>query len=334
MKILITGATGFIGKTLTQKLAEDGHMVHAMYRSEEKAKTIEHRNVRLFKGDITDYSSLESAMGSCEVVFHMAAYAKVWAKDSATFNRINVQGTVNVLDAALREGVRKIVFTSSAGVFGPSVNGIVTEKTERKISYFNEYEIAKALAEEKISEYINRGLDIVVVNPTRVYGPGILNESNGITKMIKKYSEGKFRWIPGNGKSIGNYVYVDDVVEGHILALEKGKSGERYILGGNNVSFNSFFEQLAAASGKNQRMIKLPLPLMQAIAYFLSLRAKVFGIPPLITPPWVKRYVHNWEVSSEKAIYELGYEITPLDVGLKKTLGWLKEEEGTFEFWT
>jgi len=328
MNILITGATGFIGTTLTQKLAEDGHNVHALYRSKEKAKIIEHRNVRLFKGDITDYKSVECAVRSCEAVFHMAAYARVWAKDSATFNRINVQGTVNVLDAAQKEGVKKIVFTSTAGVLGPSVNGIVTESTQRKISYFNEYEIAKAQAEEKISEYIRKGLEIVVVNPTRVYGPGILSESNGITKMIKLYSKGKFRWIPGNGESIGNYVYVDDVVEGHVLALEKGKSGERYILGGHNISFNRFFEQLSSATGQNRRMIKLPLLLMLGIAYLLSLRAKAFGIPPLITPPWVKRYLHNWDVSSEKAIKELGYQITSLDKGLKKTLDWLKEDEG------
>jgi len=329
MNILITGATGFIGTTLTQKLAEDGHIVHALYRSKEKAKIIEHRNVRLFKGDITDYRSVESAVRSCEAVFHMAAYARVWAKDASTFNRTNVQGTVNVLDAAWKEGVKKIVFTSTAGVLGPSAGEIVTESTQREIGYFSEYERTKAQAEEKISELIRKGLEIVVVNPTRVYGPGILSESNGITKMIKLYSQGKFRWIPGNGESIGNYVYVDDVVEGHILALKKGRSGEKYILGGHNISYNRFFEQLSSATGQNRRMIKLPLPLMLGFAYLLSLRAKVFGIPPLITPPWVKRYLHNWKVSSEKAINELGYQITQLDKGLKKTLDWLKEEEGT-----
>ncbi|RZT95768.1 farnesol dehydrogenase [Ancylomarina subtilis] len=325
MNILITGATGFIGTRLTLKLAEEGHCVHALYRSEEKAKAIAHPNVSLFKGDITDYRSIEKAVKSCEVIFHMAAYARVWAKDSDTFNRINVQGTVNVMDAAQKEGVRKIVFTSTAGVLGPSFAERVSENTERTTKYFSEYEMTKALAEEKMSEYIRKGLEIVVVNPTRVYGPGILSESNGVTKMIKLYFEGKFRWIPGNGKSIGNYVYVDDVVEGHILALEKGRSGERYILGGQNISYNSFFEQLAGLTGRKLRMIKLSLSLMLGTSYLFLLRTKILGTPPLITPNWVERFLHNWEVSSDKAIKELGYHITPLDIGLRKTLNWLKE---------
>jgi len=323
MNILITGATGYIGIKLTLKLANEGHIVHALYRSEDKTKAIEHRNVRLFKGDIIDYRSVEYAVKTCEAVFHMAAYAKVWAKDSTTFNRINVQGTINVLDAAQKEGVRKIVFTSTAGVLGPSSGKTVTENTQRETDYFNEYEITKALAEEKILEYVRNGLKIVVVNPTRVYGPGIISESNGVTRMISLYSKGKFRWIPGNGESIGNYVFVDDIVKGHILALEKGKSGERYILGGYNISFNSFFEKLARAEGRIIRMFKLPLPLMLGVAYLFTLRTKVFGIPPLITSSWVKRYLYNWEVSSEKAVEELDYKITTLDEGFRKTLDWL-----------
>ena len=327
MNILITGATGFIGTSLALKLAEKGHCVHALYRSEEKARAIAHPNVSLFKGDITDYHSVENAVRSCEVIFHLAAYARAWAKDVATFSRINVKGTANVLDAAQKEGVRKIVFTSTAGVLGPSNGELVTEETQRKTEFFNEYELTKALAEEKVLEYIHKGLEIVIVNPTRVYGPGILSGSNGVTKMIKLYSEGKFRWIPGNGESIGNYVYVDDVVEGHILALEKGRSGERYILGGCNVSFNGFFELLAKVSGQKLRMMKLSLPIMLGIAYLYSLRTKALGIPPLITSAWVKRYLYNWEISSVKALKQLNYQKTPLDEGFRKTLHWLKSNK-------
>ncbi|MFA9371892.1 MAG: SDR family oxidoreductase [Labilibaculum antarcticum] len=327
MNILITGATGFIGTRLTLKLAAKGHCVHALYRSEEKAKAIVHPNVILFKGDITDYRSVEKAVKSCEVIFHMAAFAKAWAKDAATFNKINVQGTVNVLDAAQKEGVRKIVYTSTAGVIGPSNDERVTEDTQRDTEYFSEYEITKALAEEKVLEYIHKGLEIVIVNPTRVYGPGLLSVSNGVTKMIKLYSEGKFRWIPGNGESIGNYVYVDDVVEGHILALEEGKSGERYILGGANFSYNDFFELLAEVSGRKLRMMKLSLSLMLGVAHLFLLRTKLLGTPPLITSDWVKRFLYNWDVSSVKAQEELNYQITPLDEGFRKTLDWLKSNE-------
>lgn len=325
MTIFITGATGYIGIKLTLKLAEEGNIVHALYRSENKTKAIEHQNVKLFKGDITDPVSIAKAIKGCEEVYHAAAYAKVWAKDPDIFHKINVQGTINVLNAAKKEQVKKIVVTSTAGVFGPSFNSITDENAVRKIDYFSEYERTKAEAEKIIIEYAKNGLNVVMINPPRVYGPGLLSDSNGMTKMIKLYVEGKFRFIPGNGKSVGNYVFVDDVVEGHILAMKKGRAGERYLIGGENASYNVFFKKLAKVSGKKYFMFKLPLSGLLFIAYIMILFSKLFNKQPLIAPNWVRKYLYNWEITCEKAIKELGYQFTSLEEGFKKTIDWLEK---------
>jgi farnesol dehydrogenase len=158
-----------------------------------------------------------------------------------------------------------------------------------------------------------------------VYGPGLLSDSNGVTKMVKMYLDGKFRLLPGDGNSIGNYVFIDDVVEGHVLAMQRGRAGERYILGGGNASFNDFFRVLAGLTGQQVRMFKVPLPVMHLVARFMEMRANLTGTPPVLTPPWVKRYSYNWELSSEKAQAELGYAPMSFERGLVDTMKWLRQ---------
>lgn len=324
MKIFITGATGYIGTNLALHLANSGHTVHALYRSKSKAASLKHDNVRLFEGNISDAKSLKRAMQSCDGVFHVAAFARVWARDPKTFFDINVDGTLNVINMAARLGVKKIVFTSTAGVFGPSINGVITEESKKTIDFFTEYERSKSVAEEKILELVSKGQNIVIVNPTRVYGPGLLSVSNAVTRMIKFYIEGKFHIIPGNGKSIGNYVFIDNVIDGHILAMQKGKPGEKYILGGTNTSYTEFFDTLINVSQKKYYLFKLPLSLMSVTSNLMMIMSKLSGKPPMITPAWVKRLLYDWEVSSKKAESVLGYKITPLAEGLKKTINWIE----------
>jgi len=324
MRALVTGATGFLGINLCNELIKRGYIVNALYRSEAKARFLKHKKINLFKGDITDIKSIENAMVNCDYVFHMAAYAEVWSKKSDTFYRINYLGVLNVLNVAEKTGVKKIVVTSTAGVFGPSDNEIVNENTRRKVNYFSLYEKTKAEAEELIVKRAAEGLNVVIVNPTRVYGPGLMSTGNSVTKIIKLYIEGKFRFLPGNGKSIGNYVFVDDVVNGHILALEKGVSGEKYILGGENVSYVDFFKVLSEISGKGYILFKFPLYFMLFISFFMLIIAKGFGVKPLITPGWVRKYNYNWILSSNKASKKLGYKITPLRTGIERTLDFLR----------
>lgn len=327
MKVLVTGSTGFIGIKLALFLAEAGYTVHALYRSESKIKHLNHKNIRPKKGNILDKKSIENAMEGCEYVFHLAGYARVWHKDSDMFHKINYTGTKHVLDAAKKYGVKKTVVTSTAGALGPSINGTITEKSPPPRHFFTDYERTKANAEKLTRHYAKKGLHVVVVNPTRVFGPGLLSDSNSVTKLISMFIRGKFRFLPGNGKSIGNYVFIDDVVKGLVLALEKGKSGERYILGGGNASYRTFFQTIRKVSGKTYSCFPFPLFLMLFVSNIMALSARWFKTEPLITPGWVKKYNYDWKTSSEKAKKQLGYSITPLETGIRKTIEWLQREK-------
>ncbi len=263
-------------------------------------------------------------MKGCEQVYHLAAFAAVWTRKPEEIYEQNVQGTVNILESARKHGVKRVVHTSTAGVFGPSGKNPNTENSPLAATHFIHYDRSKVQAEQKINAYVRKGMDVVMVHPTRVYGPGKLGDSNGVTRMIRDYLNGKWHIIPGNGKSVGNYVFIDDVVEGHILAMEKGGTGERYLLGGSDLSFNKFFKILQEVTGSHYFLIKVPLFIGITIACIMLTFAKLTGRMPLITPGLLKRYSHNWAVSSEKARSELGYDPVDFRGGLQRTVEWLK----------
>ena len=322
--VLVTGATGFLGKSLVMRLAGEGQKVNALYRSEDKIRGWSHENIHFVKGNLGDIKSIDQAMKGCAQVYHLAALASPWSKIPETFYRENVAGTENILDSALRHGIDRVVFTSTAGVLGPSVKTLNTEEKQFRGDHFTHYDSSKVLAESKVKEYIEKGLEVVIVNPSRIYGPGVLSRSNAVTYMINSFLRGRWRIIPGNGSSIGNYVYVDDVVDCHIRAMAKGRSGERYLAGGDNLSFNDFFLTLARISGKSHRMFHMPMGLMMITARGMEFTANLTGFSPRITPDFVRRYNHNWALSSEKAKQELGYRPIPIEEGLKKTIEWIK----------
>ncbi len=329
MRVFLTGATGYVGAALARQLAGRGMEVSGLVRSPEKAKGLPHNRIRLVQGDVLDIPSLEQGMTKCEAVFHLAAQAGVWSKDPGAFDQVNVEGTRRVLETALKTGAKRVVITSTGGVMGPSPGkGIeVHETTNPMPKLASAYEQSKAAAEKLAFSFIQKGIDVVVVNPTRIYGPGPLNESNSVTKLADQFRRGTWRIIPGNGESIGNYVYLDDVVQGHILALEKGVSGERYILGGENVSYNQLFNLLRELTGKRQALIPLPLPAMMLFAGWESGMARLFGKKPLIVPEFVRKLSQDWPMSSEKAQTVLGYQITPLRQGMSRTLEWLGQRK-------
>jgi farnesol dehydrogenase len=326
MKIFITGATGYVGNNLANRLAYEGHSLHALCRSASKNLLLDHPNIKIFEGDITEIASIENAMKDCEQVYHLAAYARVWAKDPFLYYKLNVEGTKNVLDAAIKLGVKNVVYTSTAGVLGPSKDKPVEEDDKRYGNVLNKYEATKTQAEDLIREYVKQyNIRIVILNPPRIYGPGIESESNVVTKLVKLYLQGKWKIMPGDGKRTGSYVHVDDVVNGHILAMKKGRSGERYILSGENASYKNFFEVLAEVSGKKVRLYKLPVSIMMIAGYWILFFSKLTGRPPLLTPEWIKKYLYDWELSCKKAQEELGYTYRPLKVGLKQTVEWIKQ---------
>lgn len=333
MRVLVTGSSGFVGIPLCLELATRGVEVHALVRKLTPDSPLRHPNIKVFVGDIEDPASLDKAVKGCEGVYHLAAFTGIWTRDKQQFHKVNVVGTNNVLAAALRAGVKRVVVTSTAGVMGPSPGEgqLVDESTDSANYWATDYEITKRESEKLAFGYLSKGLDVMVVNPSRVYGPGLLKETNSVTRLVKMYREGKWRFIPGDGNSRGNYVYIDDVVHGHLLAMEKGLPGERYILGGDNISYNGLFGLIKKLTGKNYRLFHLPLGLMLLFARIQVLMADWFGRKPLIVPALVKKYTRDWNLSSRKAQTQLGYTITPIAEGLKKTLDWIvdQDSEGT-----
>lgn len=325
MAVLITGSTGYIGSLLTLKLAEQGEDIRILVRKDPELAAFNRPNIKVYKGDITDPASLETAMQGVDKVYHMAAYARLWAKDPDTFQKINVEGTRNVMEAAWNAGVRKIVYTSTAGVIGPSKDKPMSENDPRIVGFFNAYEETKTQAEQVTMGYVNRGLDVSIVNPSRVYGPGLDTGSNPVTKIVELYVKRKWHVIPGNGEDVGSYCYVDDVVDGHIKAMLKGGKGERYIFGGENASFNELISLIRKHSGVNKKLYNLPFPMMSFVSHAMKTWSIISGTPPMITPDWVKRYDYHWKLDSSKAVREINYNIRTLDEGIQQTVAWIRQ---------
>jgi nucleoside-diphosphate-sugar epimerase len=325
MSILITGATGYIGSALTFKLAEKGQDVRILCRKMPEQPEFRKPNIKMVLGDIHDKAALREAMSGIRQVYHMAAFARLWSKDKNTFHDINVEGAANVFQAALEAGVQKLVHTSTAGVIGPSDDKPMTEDRPRITGYFNLYESTKAESERLAAEYTAKGLPVVVVNPSRVYGPGLDTVSNPVTKIVERYIKGDWKVTPGSGNDVGSYCYIDDVVDGHIGAMEKGRPGERYIMGGVNATYNELLGTISRLSGVHNKQYHVPFFLLKLASRIMLFRAELTGSPPLVTPDWVAKYAFNWALDSSKAQREIGYAIRPLAEGIGSTIEWVRK---------
>ncbi len=325
MAILITGATGYIGSLLTVKLADTGEDIRILCRSIPALPEFQRQNIRFIKGDITDPASLEKAMDGVQQVYHMAAYARLWAKDPAIFRQINVDGTRNVMEAAANAGVEKIVYTSTAGVIGPSNGQPMRESDARITGFFNEYEETKTAAEKIALDFARGKMQVSIVNPARVYGPGLDTGSNPVTKIVELYMKKKWYVIPGSGNDVGSYCYVDDVVDGHISAMKYGANGQRYIFGGVNATFNEFIAYIRKYSHVDKKLYHLPFSLMSGVSYLQLGWSKISGRAPMITPNWVRRYDYDWALDSSKAVNDIGYKIRSFEEGIRETVEWIRK---------
>jgi nucleoside-diphosphate-sugar epimerase len=332
--VFITGATGFIGSWLVHQLVGRGHVVHALTRrgkprpppgfSNGEGPDWDHPNVRLMNGDITDRKSLRRGMAGCSQVYHLAGYAKNWARDPKAYMDVNVGGLCNVCDVAAELKVERVVWTSTLLTFGPTKPGQIGDETARRTTSLasTDYERSKAAGELEASNYVDRGLPVVTVNPCRVFGPGYLNEANSTPLIIDMYDRGKMPVIMGGGK-VGNWVYVQDVVAGMIGAMQHGRPGEKYLLGGENLSLKQFLQIVDQVSGRRHFQITIRRPAAMIYASLQKLRAEWFGVYPQITPDWVRVFLADWAYSSAKAERELGYKITPVEDAIRRTYEWL-----------
>lgn len=325
MALLVTGGTGYIGSKLVVQLAQTGQDIRVLCRSTPTLPEFQKSNIKTFKGDITDPGSLKTALNGVSRVYHLAAYARTWAKDPTVYHRLNVKGTENVLTAASAAGVQKVVYTSTAGVIGPSGDRPMTETDPRVTGFFNLYESTKSEAEAVALDFAKQGMEVCILNPSRIYGPGFDTGSNPITKIVELYIKRKWKLIPGSGGDIGSYPFIDDVVNAHISAMEKGRSGERYILGGVNASFNDLISVIKKVSGVDMKLRHVPFFALNALSYLMLWNAKLTGKFPMITPDWVAKYKYHWALDSSKAEKELDYKIRPLEEGIRETVEWLRQ---------
>jgi len=328
MNIFITGATGYIGNILALKLAESNNRIHALVRRPAEARNLVHANIKLFEGDVTDIDSIKKAMDECDYVFHLASFVRLWAQPSNVFFQVNVEGTHNVLAAAVEKNVSGFVYTSSTAVFGISLNEPLSENDPRIIGFNNDYDLSKCMAEKLVMDYAAKGLHALIVNPSRVYGPGMETYSNPFTRFLKALMKGKIVPVPKCPGVVANYSYVRDVVEGHILAMKYGRPGERYILGGENVSYRQLLSCVREVL-PGGRTIVLPKIILQVAGGMQLLRFYLTRKQPAFTPSAINRYYSNTAFSCQKAIEELNYKITPFKEGITETIIHLKQSYGS-----
>jgi nucleoside-diphosphate-sugar epimerase len=321
---MITGATGYIGNPLAMKLANAGNQVHALVRNDQ-VKFLHHPNIKLFKGDLNDPSSILAAMDGCDEVYHLASFARLWAKPKEIFYKTNVDGTRNMLEAAVMKKVVRFVYTSSTAVFGHSIHTPMIETDPRTIGFDNDYDLSKCMAEKLVIEFASRGLHSMIVNPSRVYGPGNDSYSNPFDRMLKAVLNDRPVFTPGCPDVFANYSYIDDVVEGHILAMKNGKPGERYILGGENISYSQLLN-IIKENVSVSNAIPVPLPVMKFFGFIQLLFFYLTKKQPAFTPSAITRYFRNTEFNCNKAISELNYRITPFRKGMYQTIHHLKNQ--------
>ncbi len=327
MRVLVTGATGYLGTRVVARLMASGHEVIGMARPGREAALPPGCAAAL--GDVRDPGSLRRALRGCEALVHLAALVRVWTRDAREFDRVNVEGLVATLRAAEEAAVRRVVYTSSIVVLGPTDGAIRDEAFERAdFAFHTDYERSKWIADRVARDRAAAGQPIVFVYPGVVYGHGAGTEGNLLDGTLRDYLAGRLRTRLGRSDLRICYAYVEDVAEGHRLALERGAPGPGYVLGGDNATLQELFAHLEAITGIEPPRRVVPYWVAETIGRLLRARARLTGIPPVITDGVVATFRHEWAYSSERARRELGYRPTPLRDGLTRTIEALRREMG------
>jgi nucleoside-diphosphate-sugar epimerase len=326
MKVLVTGATGYVGHNLALTLAKQGNVVNILVRNPRSVFIPKHRHIHVFTGDITEKQSILPAMIGCERVYHTAALVRLYASKPSSFFDINVEGTRHVLDVALDTGVEKFIFTSTCGVIGPSLNKPMSETDPRIAGFSNDYDLSKFLAERIVTDYASLGLFTVIASVAKVYGPGVETHPLSVNSIIRQFIKGKITFCPSPGGLISNYVFIDDLVKGHIQAIENGKSGEKYILGGENLSYANFFQILRNVSGIKGTLLPISKNLAMLYGGLHFAQAKLQRKEPFFTAKGVNQIFCNKSFDCSKAMQELGYSITPFASAVEQTIHFFKNK--------
>ncbi len=325
MKTLLTGGTGFIGSAVLRKLVGAGHDVRLLVRPGSDRRNLAGLRAEVVEGDLTNRRSLDRAARGCSLLFHLAADYRLWVPRPRTMYEINVEGTLNIMQAAALAGVRKIVYTSSVATLGLNKDGSpADERTPavmedmighyKRTKYLAEYEVGRMVREEH--------LPAVIVNPSTPVGPRDIKPTP-TGRMIVDAASGRMPAYVNTGL---NLVHVDDVAEGHLLALERGALGERYILGAANLSLKDILTEVALLTGRRVPRVRLSPWMVFPVAYIAEFLATVTKKgEPLVTTTGVRLARKKMYFSSEKAARQLGFSPRPVREGLKDAVEWFRK---------
>jgi len=319
--LLLTGATGYLGSQIARELITRREPFRVLVREASRLPFDPGRSsCEVARGDLRDREALRAALEGVEAVIHTAALVKTWVRDRRDYWRVNVEGLQNLVHAAAEAGVRRVVYTSSFMALGPSADVNADERLRHAGPFANEYEETKAQALAWLRREGHGQCPVIVLLPGVIYGPGPKTEGNLVGGMIDQYLAGKFPGVLGSGHQRWSFAFNADVVSAHLAALEKGRPGEGYLLGGDNRSLHDFFQVLAESTEVRRPVRHIPFVAGKILGGVELARARMFGHTPQLTPGIVEIFKHDWVYASAKAIRELGYRVTPLEEGLRKTL--------------
>jgi dihydroflavonol-4-reductase len=324
MKAFVTGATGFVGSHVATVLAEQGAELRLLVRTGSDPKNIQELNADRVIGDLCDPESIDRAMAGCDVVFHVAADYRLWVRDPAQMYRANVEGTQTILQAARKNRVRRVVYTSSVATMGFTVKNLPVDESS-PVSLENmigHYKRSKYMAEEVAIAAGRDGIDVVVVNPSTPVGEQDIKPTP-TGRIVVDFLKKKFPAYVDTGL---NLVDVRECAHGHVAALEKGRSGERYILGGENLTLKQILDKLAAITGLPSPRVRLPYAVALASGVVDTVvTGVVLRREPRVTLDAVRMGRKKMFVSSSKAERELGWKAVPVDAALRRAVQWFTE---------
>lgn len=320
---LVTGATGFVGSAVARALLARGHAVRVLSRASSDRRNLAGLDVETVIGDLTDPDSLKRAVAGCRYVFHVAADYRIWVPNPDAMLRANVDGTVAVMRAAQAAGVERIVYCSSVAALGQPGGGALADETTQahEAAFIGTYKLSKYRAEQAVLALVRaEKLQAVIVNPAAPVGPRDIKPTP-TGKMIREAAAGRMPAYIDTGM---NVVHVDDVAEGHLLALERGRIGERYILGGENFSLGTLLALVCEVAGRKPPRIELPAALVWPVALGCEMLARATGIDPLVTRDHLRMARKKMFYSSDKARVELGYAPRPVRAAVEDAVAWFR----------
>lgn len=324
MKALVTGATGFVGSAVARVLCGAGWDVRALARAGSDRRNLRQLPVELAVGDLNEPSSLETALRDCEALFHVAADYRLGVRHPDQLYRANVEGTRNVLKAADRAGVARIVYTSSVATVGlPVDHSPGTEATPVTLAdMIGHYKRSKFLAEELVREFAQAGAPVVIVNPSTPIGPGDVKPTP-TGQIVLDAASGRTPAYVDTGLNI---VHVDDVARGHLQAFERGRIGERYILGGENMTLHEILSAISRLTGRAPPRVRLPHAALLPLAAVAEMFSRVTGRANRVTIESVRMARKHMYFSSDKAVRELGYSWQAPGGALEDAVRWFREQ--------